>query len=141
MSSIKALLKKYREFILYCIFGFGTYLIDTGLFAVLGTLLPLSETPWLMHTCSVLSTTAAILFAYFTNRRYVFQSTAHGARAVAKEMLEFFAARIFTLVVAELLLQYTVVNHGFDPRLMKFLINLLIVALNYVFSKLWIFHK
>lgn len=116
-------------------------MVDTGVFFLLGSIWNLEESPWLLHGCSILSTLAAITFAYVTNRRFVFESTARGVSAVLREMGSFYAARIFTMILAELLLQLTVVHLGFEPRLMKLLVNVLVIALNYLFSKLWIFRK
>lgn len=138
---MKRLWKKYREFILYCVFGGLTFLVDTGVFFIFGTMLDLDSNPWLMHACSICSTLAAITFAYVTNRKYVFESTVTGVRAICREMGSFYAARIFTMVMAEILMQITVVHMGFEARLMKLLVNIIVIALNYLFSKLWIFNK
>ncbi|MEG2669831.1 MAG: GtrA family protein, partial [Oscillospiraceae bacterium] len=122
-------------------FGFATFLVDTGIFTVLGTVFDLRDSDVLLHICSVFSTSVAIVFAYVTNRKFVFKSTVHGFQNVAKEMIQFFAARIFTMIMAELLLQYMVGHLNFEPRIMKFLVNVLVIALNYAFSKIWIFRQ
>lgn len=138
---MKAFWNKYRMFILYCVFGGLTFLVDTGVFFLLGSALSLEESPVLLHTCSVFSTMTAITFAYITNRKYVFESKVTGARNVLREMASFYAARIFTMIMAEVLMQITVVHMGLEPRLMKLLINVLVIALNYLFSRLWIFKE
>ena len=141
MDRIKALLKKHRELLMYCIFGFATFLVDTGIYAILGTLFDLNNNDVLMHICSIFSTSLAIVFAYVTNRIFVFQSQTRGFRELAKEMASFFAARILTMVIAELLMQYTVGLLGLESRLMKVAVNIIVIILNYIFSKLWIFKK
>ena len=140
-KSFLALWNRYRELILYCVFGGLTFLVDTGLFFVFSLFLPLDHNAYLMHGCSVLSTLSAITFAYITNRKFVFESKVHGAKAVLLEMGSFYLARVFTMVLAEILLQITVVNAGFPARWMKLLVNVIVIALNYIFSKLWIFKK
>ncbi len=132
---------RYCELILYCVFGGLTFLVDTGLFFVFSLFLPLDHNAYLMHGCSVISTLAAITFAYITNRKFVFQSKVHGFSAILIEMGSFYLARVVTMILAEVLLQITVIGAGFPARWMKLLVNLIVIALNYIFSKLWIFKK
>ncbi len=138
---IKSFYLKYQEMILYVVFGIGTFLVDTGVFWILGSIFSLDNNPVLMHTCSVFATTLAIIFAYVTNRKYVFKSETSGFKNVLKEVTEFFAARIFTLIMAELMLQYGVTRFRFDSRIVKIFVNVIVIILNYIFSKLWIFKK
>lgn len=132
---------RYCELILYCVFGGLTFLVDTGLFFVFSLFLPLDHNAYLMHGCSVISTLAAITFAYITNRKFVFQSKVHGLSAILIEMGSFYLARVVTMILAEVLLQITVIGAGLPARWMKLLVNLIVIALNYIFSKLWIFKK
>ena len=127
---------QYREIILYCIFGFLTFLVDTGLFLFFSFLFDLEENLWLMHICNIVAMLAAITFAYITNRKYVFENKGKSRK---KEMTEFYGARLFTLILSELLLQLTVGYWVFSVRWMKILINIIVIVLNYVFSKFWIF--
>ena len=132
---------RYCELILYCVFGGLTFLVDTGLFFVFSLFLPLDHNAYLMHGCSVISTLAAITFAYITNRKFVFQSKVHGFSAILIEMGSFYLARVVTMILAEVLLQITVIGAGLPARWMKLLVKLIVIALNYIFSKLWIFKK
>lgn len=156
---MKRLWERYQEFILYCVFGGMTFLVDTGVFylfvhhtsvfelqyspLVQHFLAPVHIEPYsfILHTCSIISTLTAITFAYITNRNFVFQSKSTGYKNILKEMGSFYAARIFTLVLAEVLMQITVVHMGFDELVMKFSVNIIVIALNYLFSKVWIFRK
>ena len=156
---MKRLWNRYREFILYCVFGGMTFLVDTGVFylfvhhtsvfhlqyspAIQRFFAPIHIEPYsfILHACSIISTLTAITFAYVTNRKFVFQSKSFGCKNILKEMGSFYAARIFTLVLAEVLMQITDVHMGFDELLMKFSVNIIVIALNYIFSKVWIFRK
>lgn len=132
---------KQRELVLYCIFGFCTFLVDSGSFFLLSWVLDLQNHAGLLHLCSISSTMLAIVFAYVTNRIFVFQSEAAGFTEILREILNFFAARIFTMILAEMILEIMVIHLGFTDWLMKFLVNLLVIALNFLFSKLWIFKE
>ena len=56
-------------------------------------------------------------------------------------MLNFYSARGFTMLIAEIYLHVTVTIFQFAPQYMKLIINIVVIALNYLFSKLWIFRK
>ncbi len=135
----KYIWQHYQQLILYSIFGILTFLVDTGLFFIFSILFELNDIPWLMHSCSIVSTISAITFAYITNRKYVFKSKASSHKDVLKEISEFYIARGFTMILAEILLHITVVVCGLSAPIMKLAVNVIVIVLNYVFSKLWIF--
>lgn len=136
---MKNFLDKHKEFILYSIFGCGTFVIDVGTFFLLSALFDLGSNSALLHICSIVSTLLAVTFAYITNRKYVFKSPVHNAAGVLKEMLDFYAARIFTMIIAEVFLEITVIHMGYEEWLMKLTVNIIVILLNYIFSKFWIF--
>lgn len=133
------LLRRYRELVLYCFFGFFTFITDAGVFYIFSFLFELEKNALLLHICSVISTMLAITFAYVTNRRYVFKSRVKGLSGILKEIFEFYSARIFTLVIAELFMDITVIHMGFTDWIMKLAVNLIVITINYVLSKFWIF--
>lgn len=142
MKALRRFLKKItsKEMLLYMLFGVGTFCIDTGMFITLSFFLELDKSTLLLHVCSVFSTMLAILFAYFTNRRFVFKSN-KAEREILKEFFEFLSARICTLIISEIFLEITVIHLRLEERLMKLAINIVVIALNYVLSKFWIFKK
>lgn len=135
MESVRALLKKYRELILYLIFGVLTTAVNYLAW-------------WAMEpffTTSTVPVTAAwlisVLFAYFTNRRFVFQSKVTGSRALLKELTSFFAARILSGVL-DLCFMWAFADWlRFDSRIVKLISNIFVVIFNYAASKLVIFRK
>lgn len=133
------LFHRYRELVLYCFFGFFTFITDAGVFYIFSCLFELEKNALLLHICSVISTMLAITFAYVTNRRYVFKSKVKGLSGILKEIFEFYSARIFTLVIAELFMDITVIHMGFTDWIMKLAVNLIVIIINYVLSKFWIF--
>ncbi|MDE6744253.1 MAG: GNAT family N-acetyltransferase [Lachnospiraceae bacterium] len=83
----------------------------------------------------------AVLFAYWTNRTWVFRSQMHGAKAILKEFATFVSARITSLLVETVLLYILVDWLKVGDMFSKILLSFVTVALNYIFSKLWIFKK
>lgn len=129
-----ALYKKYREVILYGFFGVLTTLVNWGAYWFLADV---AHVPYLAST--VIAQVLAILFAYVTNRKWVFESKAQGSKAIGAEMLRFFGAR-----GAALLLDLGCMYVGVDllhinDKLMKLLANVVVVITNYSLSKLFVF--
>ena len=123
------------EMVLYMLFGAGTAIIDFATFAILQALFHVE--PMIAHT---ISTILAILFAYITNRIWVFKSPKLGIKELLLEFLRFSEARIGTyfMTLVILFVDKLTFNH---PKTAKMIGLVLTIILNYVFSKLFIFSK
>mgnify|MGYP000460694992 CR=1 FL=1 len=134
MKKIKELLLKYKEVIMYLIFGVATTLVN---WIVYSLLMKSNAIAWF----------TAVVFAYITNKLFVFESRSWNLTAVWKEVVKFFGARIATGVI-EIgglpLLYYIGVKQslfGVEGFLAKILVSIIVVILNYVFSKIFVFNK
>ena len=79
----------------------------------------------------------SIIFAYVTNTLFVFKE----ARLKIKQFVEFTLSRLSTLVI-EIILMYVLVNLIFiDDMIAKIVVNVVVIILNYVISKLFVFKK
>jgi len=143
MEKLKQLFRKYRELISYVFFGGVTTLVNM---AVLEIFARLGCPTWLANAVAWV---AAVLTAYFTNRRWVFDSRSTGA-AARREFFSFIAARLGTFALDEAIMVLGVDVLGpalFSPvpqlwrQAVKLAANILVMILNYVFSKLFIFKK
>ena len=123
------------EMVLYMLFGAGTAIIDFSTFAFMQAILHVE--PMIAHT---ISTILAILFAYFTNRIFVFKSPKLGFKAMFIEFIKFSEARIGTyfMTLVILFIDKMTFNH---PKTAKMIGLILTIILNYIFSKLFIFSK
>lgn len=99
---------------------------------------------WL-YVSNAIAWVCAVTFAYVTNRLFVFESTASGAKAIAKELLSFFGARIISLLLFDELLYalllgiFEKINGG--VWIDKILVAVLTVVFNYIAGKFVIFKK
>ena len=97
---------------------------------------------------------AAIVFSYVTNKLYVFKSKSWKTKVILKEISSFFGARIFTFVIEETGLfalvdivgfgKYSIDIMSFNIKgdiIAKLIIAVVVVVINYLFSKLFIFKK
>lgn len=150
MNAIKEALKKYKELILYVLFGGLTTVVNFVVFYLMNR--AAGEELYLVN--NVIAWLAAVLFAYITNKLWVFESKSLAAKTVLKELAEFFSARIFSLGIEEGGLWLFVDKLGFDSfafsilgfevtgkLIAKLALAVIVVILNYFFSKFIIFKK
>ena len=107
---IKKLYKKYEEVILYVVFGVLTTLVNFVSFWVFNKIL--GEKFYLVS--NVIAWFISVVFAYVTNKLWVFESKSWAFKILLKEVPEFFAARLFSLGVEEGGLWLFVDIFGFD---------------------------
>lgn len=128
--------KNIKEIVAYLVFGVLTTLVNIVVYWVCAHPLGIKTVP-----SSVIAWIAAVLFAYVTNRIWVFHSETTGKSGIIKEMLYFFSARLATGVIDWVFMYVTVDLLGFNDVYMKVVANVIVVILNYVASKLLIFKK
>lgn len=133
---MRELLKKYREIISYLFFGVLTTLVNWGSYWLLTDVLHIHY-----MAAAFIAQVLAILFAYVTNRRWVFESKVHGAKGVAAEMAKFFGARGISLVLDLLCMYLGVDLLSLNDKAVKVVSSVLVVIANYIFSKLFVFRS
>lgn len=135
-------MKKYKEPIAYIIFGVLTTVVNIVVYYLLADLLDIYYL-----IANVIAWIVSVLFAFVTNKVFVFESKSwQGSKAFA-EMGNFFLARVATgvldMVLMWLLIDVVrieeVVSSG--EMVAKIVVNAIVIILNYVASKLWIFRK
>ena len=145
---IKKVYTKYKDVIPYAIFGVLTTVVNVVVYWVCSNPLKMSA-----GISTVAANILAVLFAYLTNRKWVFHSEAKGVKAITIEIISFFACRLVTSLI-DILGMYVLVErlgltqHLFDfiisvdlDLVIKVILNVVIIVLNYVASKLIIFAK
>lgn len=124
-----------REAVLYIIFGVLTTLVDWVSYAAF----------WSMgldyRVSTALSWAAAVLFAFVTNKLFVFRSFEMRLTYLWKEFTAFVACRLTTGALTMLGMVITVDVLHLNEFVGKFLVSVMSLVLNYVFSKLFIFKK
>ena len=131
---MKALFLKYKELILYVLFGGLTTLVNWGLYTLLVDIFHVSYL-WSTAIAQII----AILFAYVTNRIWVFESKVRGMRGIALEMARFFGARAASFVLDIGCMYVGVELFHIDDKWMKLIANIIVIIVNYILSKLFVF--
>lgn len=126
--------KKHKEFLLYMFFGAGTTVVSIGTYWLFDGVLGVNEL-----IANVISWIFAVTFAYITNRKWVFAHNARGAKNIISEIFKFFSARGFTLLLEEAILFIFVTLLKCNSLLVKSAAQVLVILLNYIFSKRVVF--
>ena len=130
-------LTSHREGLLYLLFGGLTTLVSFLSFFVFESLLSLDAA----LVANPLSWVLAVAFAYLTNRTWVFSTHAHGAAAISLEVLSFYASRVLSFLFEEGVLLLFVTLLSLPALPVKIAASVLVVILNYILSKLFVFRK
>lgn len=138
MKKINSLYKKYKEIINYLIFGVLTTVISLAFYyALVYTILnPLNAI--MLQIANILSWTAGVIFAYITNRKYVFESKSDN---LLKEINSFVGSRIVTLIMDMIIMYIGVTVIGLNDKLIKLISQVVVIVSNYLFSKLFVFKR
>lgn len=138
MKKIGELYFKYEEVINYLFIGVCTTVISLLVYYTCVLTLFNPDNPVLLQCANIISWIIAVVFAYFANRKVVFKSK---NKNIKNEVSKFVSARVVTLLIDMAFMWLTVSLLGFNDKIMKIISNIIIVILNYVFSKLFVFIK
>lgn len=134
--NIKDLIVKYKFLILYAFFGVCTTIVNVVAYGLLERLIGLS-----ILWSTIIAWFLAVVFAYLTNRKWVFKSNAHTSKEIIKEIYSFFACRIGTGILDCVIMKVFADILGMNDIIVKFVANVLVIVLNYVASKLVVFKE
>lgn len=127
---------KYKSILLYCIFGGLTTLTDFIVYITCTRFLHLDEqiatwSAWFF----------AVLFAFFTNRKWVFNADKTSKRGFLYQLVSFFGSRIASGLVNSAMIFIFFTKLGINDIVVKIFTSVIVVILNYILSKLIVFRK
>ena len=128
---MKELLLKYKEIIMYLIFGVLTTVVNIAVYYIMANGLQIH---YLIS--NIVAWFLSVLFAYVTNRKYVFESK---SEQIIKEMTSFFGARLATGAMDMVLMWLFVGLHILPDFVAKVITNVIVIVANYILSKLVVF--
>ena len=150
MDNIKKLFIKYKEFVLYAVFGVATTLANFFSFLFFDYVLG----PDFYLVSNAIAWFVGVLVAFVTNKLWVFNSKSWKLKVFLKEFAEFVGARVFSFGVEEAGMWLFVDIIGFGEKsinifgfvitgvwIAKILLSVIVVIMNYFFSKFIIFKK
>ena len=122
-----------KELISYLIFGVLTTVVNIVVYYVFNTWLQVNYL-----VSNAIAWIASVLFAYITNRKYVFESK---NTSMFNELVKFIGARLSTGIMDMILMWLLVDILSMNSMVSKIVVNVLVIVLNYVLSKVFVFKK
>lgn len=136
IQKIKLLIKKNEELIRYLIIGVLTTVINYIAFVIFANVIKID-----MHISNIIAWLISVIFAYFTNKLFVFESKSFKPLVLLKEVVTFGAARVFSLLLEEIILYVFVDLLNMNKLIIKLIANIIVIIINYILSKFLIFKK
>ena len=136
MNKIKELLIKYEEVIRYLIIGVLTTIVSLATYYIRTFTVLDPKVSIQLQITNVISWIVSVTFAYFTNRKYVFKLK---EKKNIKEASKFYLSRLSTLLLDMLLMQIFVIRLKFNDKIIKLIVQFVVIVLNYVLSKFLVF--
>lgn len=127
-------LERFKEIILYLIFGVLTTAVNIVVYFICSRFLHLE-----VLSSNIIAWLLSVLFAYITNRKFVFKSKAEEISTILKECINFFLGRLGTGILDTIIMFVSVDLLAFYDVVMKVLSNIIVIVLNYLISKLLVF--
>ena len=127
---------KYEEVLSYLIFGFLAFVVNYVVYAVGIKAFSLNY-----QVSNMIAWVVAVIFAYWTNRTFVFKSKTEEITSILKEFASFVSARLATLVLEIVILWLFVDVLNINDMFAKLVGQFVVIVTNYFLSKLWIFKK
>lgn len=134
---MKTLIKKAlnKETISYTIFGVLTTVVDYIAAYILFYKLGFSDV-----ISNTIAWVLAVAFAYITNKIFVFNAKETDFKTIVREIITFAGARVVTLIITNAFIVFAK-TINIDFLLAKVIISVVVIILNYFFSKIFIFKK
>ena len=127
---------EHKEILLYLFFGGFSFFLNMGLYFLFKELWGINEliaNAYCWFIC--------VSFQFFTNRTWVFGVGKGSAVELIRQLVSFFAGRVCTLLVEELILAIFITWLGFNSMIVKLIAQVVVIVSNYLISKLWVFSK
>lgn len=136
IEKLHALIKKYKDVLSYLVFGVLTtvvnYLIYLPIYNICGVSAAVSN---------MIAWVGAVIFAFLTNKPFVFHSHDWSAGTVVPELTKFVSCRLASGVLETVILLLTVDWLHWNGNVWKLVTQVLVIIVNYVGSKLLVFRK
>lgn len=136
ISKIQRLFEKYKEIILYGIFGVLTTVVNILVYYFCTRISGIGE-----YASNVIAWILSVSFAFITNKTFVFHSKKRDLKTVLKESLFFFGFRLASLGIDMVSMYLMISILSFNDLIAKVLANVIVIILNYICSKLFVFQK
>ena len=136
MRKLQEVIRHYHDIVLYIVFGVLTTIVNIVVYYLCFDVLDIANV-----ISTVLAWIVSVLFAFITNKIWVFESKSFYKDVFLHELISFFSCRIATGLL-DIVIMYVAVDLLMqDEILWKLVANIVVIVINYIASKLLIFKK
>lgn len=136
LKKIADFYKEHQEGMRYLVFGALTTIVNIAIFILFSKMFNLSTT-----ISNIIAWILAVIFAYITNKIWVFKAKKNSFKELFFEIVYFFLARVFTLVLETIILVIFIDKFHFNSFIMKIISNIIVIIVNFILSKILIFKR
>ncbi|MBQ3420932.1 MAG: GtrA family protein [Romboutsia sp.] len=129
-------LQKHKETILYLFFGVLSTVINIFTYFIASRVLSFG-----LIQSNILAWVIAVIFAFITNKFFVFESKEVTSKIIIKEFISFIGCRVFSCLIEIILMYFMVRMLMVNDIIVKIITNVIVIIINYVLSKIIIFKK
>ena len=136
IQKIRALIVKYWDILIYLVFGVLTTVVNYAVYLPVYNFCGISAA-----VSNMIAWVVAVIFAFLTNKPFVFHSYDWSAKTVVPELIKFVSCRLASGVMETVILFLAVDCMNWDGNIWKLITQVLVIVINYVGSKLLVFRK
>ena len=136
IQRILSLIRSHKDVVVYIVFGVLTTLVNYAVYFPLYNFAQLSAT-----LCNCMAWVVAVIFAFLTNKPFVFNSYDWSSKTVIPEFLKFVGCRLLSGIIESVIILIFVDLLKFNGNLWKIITGVLVIVLNYIGSKLLVFRN
>ena len=141
LKKASSIYKKYKEIINYLVVGVLTTIVSIAVFYLCRITILKGDSQIDIQISNIISWLFSVHFAFIANKRYVFESVKKGKEKIV-ELIKFDLSRVSTLLIEMICMWILTEPLSIDDKISKLVVQVIVIALNYVFSKLFVFtHK
>ncbi len=131
---MKKLYEKYKDLIPYAFFGVCTTVVNVVIYYLCYNVTGIPNVP-----STIIAWFFAVVFAFITNKLWVFKSKSFEKKILVHEILTFFGCRLATGVLDVVIMWIAVDLMSWNETIWKIISNILVIIINYIASRLVIF--
>ena len=136
IQKIRALIVKYWDILIYLVFGVLTTVVNYAVYLPVYNFCGISAA-----VSNMIAWVVAVIFAFLTNKPFVFHSYDWSAKTVVPELIKFVSCRLASGVMETVILFLAVDCMNWDGNIWKLITQVLVIIINYVGSKLLVFRN
>lgn len=136
VQKLRSLVEKYWDILTYLVFGVLTTVVNYLIYLPMFNLCGISAA-----VSNIIAWIGAVIFAFLTNKPFVFHSHDWSAKTVVPELTKFVSCRLASGVLETVILLLTVDCLHWNGNIWKLVTQVLVIIINYIGSKLLVFKK